>query len=89
MNIKTTQKSNASGATKITARAAGKQKTVTYDHSRSNAANHGIAAGALIIDMHRKAPLTTNPPSEFVRSLDAGYGTHESNESGTAHTFEV
>lgn len=89
MRIITTYKTNGSGRSQVVAKAAGSQKTTTFDPERSTDWNHGTAAGALILSMHAKAPQTTNSAREFVRSLDAGYGTHESSDDGVRHVFDI
>lgn len=93
MNITTTRKSNDKGASQIVARGiGGKQKTTAWDLSKSTDANHGIAAANLIIHVqHTEAHLQygDNLPANVVRSLDAGYGTHTSNDAGTVHKFDV
>lgn len=48
MNITTTFGSNASGATTITAKGEGRQRTIKSDPAKSADANHGAAAGALL-----------------------------------------
>ena len=47
MNITTTKKSNANGRPQILAKGGGKQRTVSYDLSKSAEWNHGNAAGTL------------------------------------------
>jgi len=92
MRVRTRYKSNAEGTGQIVATLGNRQKTVTYDHARSNAANHGLAAGAVIIHTQRTAPelqYGDNIVSNVIRSLDAGYGSHDSSEDGTVHVFEV
>jgi hypothetical protein len=88
MNITTTYK-NVNGTPKVVATAAGRQKTVNWDLSKSTDWNHGTAAGALIIAMHKRDPLTTNPPRAFVRSMDNVGAEHTSNDAGTVHRFDV
>lgn len=95
MKIVTLQKSHpTTGKTIIVARGMETQKTVAYDQSRSIDANHGLAAGALIIAVSKKMhPLTQQNadylPAFAVRSIDGGHSTHKSNESGTVHRFDV
>jgi hypothetical protein len=92
MNITTTYKTNASGTGQIVARGlGGKQKTTTFDHSRSVDANHGIAAAALIQHVQRTSPelqYGDNICSNVVRSLDAGYGEHTVGDDGK-HRFDL
>lgn len=40
--------SNPSGRSQILAKAAGRQRTINYDHSRSMDANYGAAVGRLL-----------------------------------------
>jgi hypothetical protein len=47
MDILTTYRTDNSGKGKVTAKTRGKQRTITYDHERSPAQNHGDAAGIL------------------------------------------
>jgi hypothetical protein len=46
--ITTQYRTDPSGKGKVTAKADGKQRTVSYDPSRSVDYNHGAAAGALL-----------------------------------------
>lgn len=48
MNITTTYTSNATGRSQIIAKGNGKQRTVSYDQSKSADWNHGNAAGTLL-----------------------------------------
>jgi hypothetical protein len=95
MDITTTYKTNAHGRGQIVARGiGGKQKTTNYDDSSSSAANHGTAAARLIIHVNAaRHPLERQNADDLrrsvVRSLDAGYGSHDSNDSGTVHKFSV
>lgn len=61
-----------SGAARIVAKGAGKQRTVAFDHSRTMAENHGLAAGTLALVLG----LSDSP--------DIG---HDQNESGTKAGF--
>lgn len=72
MNIKTKYKTNANGTAQIVAKGNGKQKTVNVDHSKSLDWNHGNAAGTLALAL------------EYPKHGDI---THDSNDSGTEHTF--
>lgn len=77
---------------KIVATGTGRQKSTRFDQSKSSEENHGIAAANLIIHTQRVSPelqYGDNIVSNAVRSLDAGYGSHESNDSGTVHIFIV
>lgn len=49
MNITTTYTSNGNGRSQIRATGAGRQRTVSYDQSRSPEWNHGNAAGTLAL----------------------------------------
>lgn len=93
MDITTKYKGNANGTGQIVARGiGGKQKTVTYDHARSAPANHGLAAGALIIHVQATSPhlqYGDNIVSNAARSLDDGYGSATPNDSGTSFKFCV
>jgi hypothetical protein len=70
--IRTSYHTDAKGAGRITAKGGGKQRTIAYDLNRSNAYNHGAAAGTLGyvlgVKMHPDV-------------------LHDSNESGTKHGF--
>jgi hypothetical protein len=48
VKVTTTYKTNGAGTGQIVAKAAGKQRTVTYDDALSVDANHGAAAGTLL-----------------------------------------
>lgn len=74
MRIVTTYKTNANGRAQILAKGNGKQKTVSYDHAQSMDWNHGNAAGTLALTLGVE---------------DHDGMTHETNESGTRHVFEV
>lgn len=78
MRIVTQYKTNANGRGQIVAKSGGKQKTISYDSVYSSETNHGHAAGALIAE---KFP-------ESIPAWQAG-GEHDSNDSGTVHTFTV
>ena len=79
MNITTTYKTNAAGTGQILAKSGGKQKTVSYDQTKSSAWNHGTAAGAFLLAKDNDDPL-----------LLAGENwTHDSNDSGTVHKFSL
>ncbi len=51
MNIVTRHKSNANGRGQVIAKANGRQRTISWDHSVSADRNHGNAAGTLILAM--------------------------------------
>lgn len=72
MNIKTKYKTNDNGTAQIVAKSNGKQRTVNVDHSKSLNWNHGNAAGTLARALEFPVP----------RDI-----AHESNESGSEHTF--
>lgn len=46
--IRTKHTSNASGRGQVIAKGHGRQRTVSWDHSRSSDANHALATGALL-----------------------------------------
>lgn len=83
MKIVTSYKTNSSGTGQIVARLNGRQKTTNLDPARSSDANHGVAAANVILNIE----LGVNMSRECVRSIDNGLATHESNDSGTKHTF--
>jgi hypothetical protein len=87
MNITTTQKSNAAGATKITAVGGGRQKTVSYDHSLSNDQNHGAAVAALILAKREEMGITASI-EQIVAHIDAGKATHVGH-STAVHRFSL
>jgi hypothetical protein len=94
MNITTTYKTNGQGRSQILAKGMGRQKTISFDASKSSDWNHGTAAGALIIHVNSTLhPLERQNGDDLrraaVRSIDGGYSTHDSNESGTVHRFVV
>jgi len=47
-SIITSIQHTASGTPKVLAKGHGRQKTISYDHSKSHEANYGAAAGALL-----------------------------------------
>lgn len=49
VTITTKYGSTATGAGRITAKGAGKQRTIPYSHARSAEQNHGDAAGTLAL----------------------------------------
>jgi len=49
MNITTTKKNNHNGTAQILAKGGGRQRTVSYDSSKSIEWNHGNAAGTLAL----------------------------------------
>ena len=49
MNITATKTSNHNGRTQVVAKGNGKQRTVSWDHSRSADWNYGNAAGTLAL----------------------------------------
>lgn len=83
---------NVNGTPKVVAKGMGRQKTIPWDLSKSTDWNHGTAAGALILHVQAVSPelqYGDNIVTAAIRSLDAGYGKHDSNDSGTKHGFEV
>lgn len=77
MRIRTKYKTNVNGREQIVARTGERQLTHNYDHALSMAANHGDAAGELIL---AKYP-------ELVEGFTLGLPKH--NESLTEFVFEV
>lgn len=62
-----------SGASRITAKGGGRQRTIQFDPAKSSDRNHGEAAGTLAL----------------VLGLDWHDGiTHDMNDSGTKHGFQ-
>lgn len=76
--VTTDYKTNAAGRSQVVAKSGGKQLTHNVDQSKSSAWNHGTAAGALLFEKWNFGPLDVNLPM-----------THDSNESGTRHTFTI
>jgi hypothetical protein len=83
MKIRTQFKSNAHGAGQIVATSGGRQKTTNTDLSKSSDWNHGTAAGALLLAIPAH-PFNT---ALVVKGFDAL--SHDSNDSGTVHTFSL
>lgn len=72
MIIRTAYKTNAKGTSQITAKGGGHQRTVPFNPAWSTARNHGNAAGTLA----------------QMLGLDWHDGIeHDSNDSGSVHTF--
>lgn len=71
VTITTTYKVNDKGAGRITAKGNGKQRTISYDHSRTPEQNHGDAAGtlALALDFPKDA-------ADVCQHVNNGDGTH-------------
>lgn len=80
MNITTKYTTNVNGRSQIVAKGGGKQRTVSYDPSRSNDWNHGAAAGTLLRVHFGQVG---QPALDDLMSNI----THGSNDSGTVHTF--
>lgn len=79
MIVKTELKSNASGKRQVVAKAMGKQRTVSYDHSRKSSEMHGIAAATVLDALGWDASTLADHrafPVEF-------------NESGSRATFRL
>lgn len=93
MRIRVAYKSGTnSNVGNLVATGLGRQKSTRVDQSKSLDANMGIAAANLIIHTQRVSPelqYGDNICSGAVRSLDAGYGSHTSNDDGTVHIFTV
>lgn len=85
LSITTTKFNNDSGAPKVKATAGKRQKTVSYDLSRSSDWNHGNAAGALLLAMDEKDGTTLG--NEFVIGLHQGTVQHDISEGGGKHRF--
>jgi hypothetical protein len=82
MKITTTKTAARNGHGNVVAKGLGKQKTTRWDHSKSSDWNHGNAAGALILHMNHMTPRTRTMYATGAVSI-----AHDSNESGTVHTF--
>lgn len=76
MRIHTVLVHNASGRAQIKATAAGRQRTVSYDHALSPERNHGLAAGELALVLVQ---------GETARRLAAETARHI--VKGARHTF--
>jgi hypothetical protein len=88
MNITTTYKTNDNGRSQIVAKANGKQRTVSFDPSKSSDWNHGNAAGVLILALDAKNEFPFNRRADgLVRSIDHNEVTHTANDGGTVHRF--
>jgi hypothetical protein len=70
--VTTTYHKNSNGAGRITAKGKGKQRTVTYDHSKSADSNHGLAAAALL--------------NALLTPMEAAVHRHPSAQDRIAHT---
>lgn len=84
MIVKTKYVSNAQGRGQVIAKSQGKQRTVSYDASKSNDWNHGNAAGVLIDALgvftdNRLTMYRTGAVSIF----------HQSSDDGCQHTFSL
>lgn len=77
MNITTKHTSNASGRGQVIAKGGGKQRTVAWDHSKSNDWNHGNAAGTLALVLFQ---------GEASRRLASKVATHKVTDTNT-HVF--
>lgn len=84
MRIRTKYKTNAKGTGQIVARTAERQKTITLDHARTNAQNHGDAAGELILANAHEAITEWQISKERLENATA-----KPNEAGTEFVFEV
>lgn len=71
----------------ILAKSEGRQKATRVDQSLSTDANHGVAAANLILHMHKVNHLQGSEVKGL--AIRAESGTHDSNESGTKHTFVI
>jgi len=87
MNITTTYKTNANGRGQVIAKATIKgktrQKTTNFDQAKSTQRNHGEAAGNLLL-ANAYDTITGGLSRD---ALDKA--THDSNDSGTVHTFNL
>lgn len=85
MKVTTTYKSNSQGRGQVVAVATigGKkrQKTSNFDQAKSTARNHGEAAGNLLL-ANALDTITGGLSRDAVDNA-----THDSNDSGTRHTF--
>ena len=88
MNITTRYKSAASGAGKIEARTGDTRRTVTYNHNLSPAANHGSAAGEVVLALSVKTG-DEGLVLAALASLDNGQATHDSADNGGVHKFAL
>lgn len=83
--ITTTVTSNASGKAQVVAKGHGKQRTVSLDHSKSDAWNRGAALGSLLdvlTDKRQQAMLRHPSARQRVRELAL-------TEGGGKHRFTV
>lgn len=76
VTITTKYVSNASGRGGVLAKGGGKQRTIPWDHSKSDDRNHGEAAGTLALVLFQGAT---------ARRIAVKTATHEYHENG--HTF--
>lgn len=83
MKITTTLVHNDKGTTKIVAKAAGKQRTINYDHGVSHDYNHGTAAAALLTSGKFDGLLLSLTDEMLDKAV------HDSNDSGTVHVFVI
>lgn len=89
MNIVTTYKTNANGASQIVAKGHGRQVTTPYDPALSSDRNHGNAAGNFF--NKQAANIVADPvdlPAIRARlAANIERVQHTTNDSGTKHTF--
>lgn len=76
MNITTKHTSNANGRGQVIAKGGGKQRTTSWDYSKSDDWNHGNAAGTLALVLFQ---------GETARRLAAKMATHTKRNG--VHTF--
>lgn len=81
MKIVTRHTSNAAGRGQVIAKGNGKQRTISWDHSKSADWNHGAAAGTLAVALVGKH---TGPDADQVVST----AIHTVNDDGS-HTFNL
>jgi hypothetical protein len=84
-SIITTVTSNASGRAQVKATGHGRQKTISLDHSKSDAWNRGAACGALL------NLLTTDEQQAKLRHPSGGQRVqeHALSDGGGKHRFVI
>lgn len=85
LNVTTRYKTNASGAGKIEARSGDLRRVLPYDHALSPDANHGSAAGTLLLALGERLGDDLIP--SVVTMLDTGNVAHDSDDNGGVHRF--
>lgn len=88
MKIRTKYQTNAQGRSQILAKGGGKQRTTTYDPSKSSDWNHGNGAGSLAIALvASELPGTASELHQRFADVAAQDWQHESSEDGVTHVF--